>query len=203
MPGPPRAAARLTKTAAAPMGGSAATARDDSAAVGHGGHFSELAGVDGQGAAVMGGVFDHGPYDFATGLAAHDRAGREWARQILRAARAEKVDGVGERRGERLAGGGERGHGLQGSGVFGEIQVETLGPGCALDEPVESLGGVGDRLGDGHHAFHRTESGVGLIEDAGRALEEILAGEQLVGKVVRLQLWAHGRHYIIRRRKRE
>ena len=37
----------------------------------------------------------------------------------------------------------------------------------ALDEPVESLSRVRNLLRDGHHAFPRTEPGVGLIEDPG------------------------------------
>ena len=45
------------------------------AAVRHRGHFSELAGVDGQSAAMMRGVLDHRPYDVGDGLAAHHRAG--------------------------------------------------------------------------------------------------------------------------------
>src|ERR1035438_1800982 len=56
----------------------------NSAAVGHRGDFSEPAGVDGQSPAMMRGVLDHGPHDVADGLAAHDRAGREWPREILR-----------------------------------------------------------------------------------------------------------------------
>ncbi len=42
----------------------------DSAAVGHRGHFPELAGVDGQSATMMRGVLDHGPDNVADGLAA-------------------------------------------------------------------------------------------------------------------------------------
>jgi hypothetical protein len=174
-----------------------------SAAVGHGGHFSEQAGVDGESATMMRGVLDHGPHDFADGLAAYDRAGREGPREILRAARAEKVDGVGICRCERLAGGGERGYSLEGLGVFLEIEVEACGPGCALDEPVESLSRVRDLLRDGHHAFPRAEPGVGFIEHPGGAVEEILAGDELIGKVVGLRFWAHGPHYSMRRIKRE
>jgi hypothetical protein len=85
--------------------------------------------------------------------AAHHRAGREGPREILRAARAEKLDRVGVCRCQHLAGGGERGHSIEGLGVFLEIEVETFGPGCALDEPVESLRRVRDLLRDGHHAF--------------------------------------------------
>src|SRR5260370_36670169 len=58
----------------------------NSAAVRHRGHFSELTGIDGESAAMMRGVLDHGPYDVADGLAAHDRTLREWPREILRAA---------------------------------------------------------------------------------------------------------------------
>ena len=87
--------------------------------------------------------------------------------EILRAARAEKLDRVRVGRFEHLAGGGERGHTVEGLGVFLEIEVETFPAGCAFDEPVESLSRVRDLLRDGHHAFLRTEPGVGLIEDPG------------------------------------
>src|ERR1039458_3174978 len=58
-------------------------------------------------------------------------------------------------------------------------------------------------LRDGHHTFLGTERGVGFLEDPGRAREEVLAGEQLVGVVVGLGFWAHGRQYTRRRIKRE
>src|ERR1017187_5329360 len=57
--------------------------RPDSAAVRHWGHFSELARVDGQRAAMMRGVLHHGTDYFADGLAAHDGTGRERPREIL------------------------------------------------------------------------------------------------------------------------
>jgi len=47
-------------------------------AVGHRRHFPKAARVDSQGAAMVRGVFHHGPYDVADGLAAHDGPGREW-----------------------------------------------------------------------------------------------------------------------------
>ena len=128
----------------------------------------------------MRGVLDHGPEEVAGGLATHDRAGRESLGEILRAARADELDRIREGGVEHLASRGERGHTGERLGVFLEIEIEAFGPGDAFDEPVESLGGVRDLLGDGHHAFPRAECGVGLIEDPGRSIEEILAGEQLV-----------------------
>src|ERR1035437_7921364 len=139
----------------------------DSAAVRHRGNFSEQTGVHGQGAAVMRGVLDHGPYDVTDRLTTHDRAGRQRPGEILRAARADEVDGVGVCRFEYLASGGEGGHTRKSLGVFLEIEIETFASGSAFDEPIESLGRVSDLLRDGHHAFPRTEFGVGLIEDPG------------------------------------
>ena len=124
-----------------------------------------MAGVDGQSAAMMRGVLDHGPYDVADGLAAHDRTVREWPREILWAARAEKLDRAGISGFEHLARGGERGHSIERLDVFLEIEIETLRPGCALDKPVESLSRVCRLLRNGHHAFLRPKPGVGLIED--------------------------------------
>ena len=124
-----------------------------------------MAGVDGKSSAMMRGVLNHGPYDFADGLAAHDRTVREWPREILRAARAEKLDRVRICGFEHLARGGEGGYSVQRLGMFLEIEIETFRPGCALDKPVEGLSGVCHLLGNGHHAFLRPEPGVGLIED--------------------------------------
>ena len=138
-----------------------------SAAVGHRRHFPELAGVDGQSATMMRGVLDHGPDDVADGLAAHDRAGRKWQGEVLRTARAQKMDRVRVGRFEHLPGGGEGLHTFKGLGVFLKIKVETFPAGCAFDEPIESLGRVCDLLRDRHHAFLRAEPGVGLIENPG------------------------------------
>jgi hypothetical protein len=135
-----------------------------SASVRHRGHFSELAGVDRQSSAMMRGVLDHGPYDFADGLAAHHRAFREWPREILRAARAEELDRVCICGFKHLARGGEGGHSIQRLDMFLEIEIEAFRPGCALDKPVESLSHVCHLLRNGHHAFLRPKPGVGLIE---------------------------------------
>ena len=114
----------------------------------------------------MGGVLNHGPYDVADGLAAHDRTGWERPREILRAARAEKLDRVGICGFEHLARGGEGGYSIQRLGMFLEIEIEAFRPGCALDKPVESLSGMCHLLRNGHHAFVRPKRGVGFIEDA-------------------------------------
>ena len=124
-----------------------------------------MAGVDGQSSTMMRGMLHHGPYDVADGLAAHDRTLREWPREILRAARAEKLYCVRISGFEHLARGGERCHSIQRLGMFLEIEIETFRPGCALDKPVESLSRVCHLLGNGHHAFLRPKPGVGLIED--------------------------------------
>jgi hypothetical protein len=54
------------------------------------------------------------------------------------------------------------------------------------------MGRVRDLLRDGHHAFERTKCGVALLENPGGALEEVFAGQQLIGHVLRLWSWAHG-----------
>src|SRR5262245_2849253 len=113
---------------------------------------------------MMRGVLNHSPYDVADWLAAHDRTIRKWPRQILRAARAEKLDRVRICGFDHLARGGERGHRIQRLGMFLEIEIETFRPGCALDKPVESLSRVCHLLRNGHHAFLRPKPGVGLIE---------------------------------------
>lgn len=140
----------------------------------------------------MRGVFDDGPYDVADGLAAHDRTGRQRLGESLRAARADEVDRVCEGRFEHLAGGGERGHLRNDLGVLRKIQIEALRPRGAFDKPVDGLRRVRDLVRHGHHFVARTEAGVGLVEDPGGALEELLAGEQLIGKVGRLCDLAHG-----------
>jgi len=112
-------------------------------------------------------VLHHGPYDVADGHAAHDRAGREWPREILRGRRTQKADSVCVRCLECLAGSGERGRTLERLCVFLEIEVESFRPGCALDEPVKSLRRVRDLLRDRHHAFLRSEPGVSFIKDPG------------------------------------
>jgi hypothetical protein len=178
--------------------------KSNSATVRHRGQFSELAGVDGQSAAMMRGVLDHGPYDVAEGLAAHDRTVREWPREVLWAARAEKLYRVRIRGFEHLARSSERGHSIERFDVFLEIEIETFRPGCAFNKPVESLSRVCHLLRNGHHAFLRPKPGVGLIEDPRGMREEFLAGKQLLGKVVVLRFWArHEPHYSRRRIRRE
>ena len=93
--------------------------------------------------------------------------GREWPREILRSARTQKADSVCVCRFECLAGGGERSHTLERLCVFLEIEVESFGPGCALDKPVDSLRRVRHLLRNGHHVCLRSEPGVGFIQDPG------------------------------------
>ena len=51
--------------------------------------------------------------------------------------------------------------------MFVEIQIEAFRPGSAFDKPIESLRRMRHLLRDGHHAFLRTEAGVGLGQDPG------------------------------------
>src|SRR3954447_12587807 len=123
---PRRRAARALDGSLRAIAGDPASSgdRDPSAAVRHRRHFSELTGEDAQSSAMMRGVLHHGPYDVADGLAAHDRTLREWAREILRAARAEKLDCVRICGFEHLARGGEGGHSIERLGMFLEIEIE-------------------------------------------------------------------------------
>ena len=55
--------------------------------------------------------------------------------------------------------------------------VEAFRAAGALDEPIERLRRVGHLLRHGHHVLLRTVAGVALIQNPGRAIEEILAGQ--------------------------
>ena len=140
----------------------------------------------------MRGVLDHGPYDVADGLTAHDGAGRQRTVETFGAERAEEMDGVGVGGCQPLARGGERGDSGKSFAVSLEIEIEAFRTGGAFDKPIEGLGHVRYLLGDGHHAFCWTELGVGLVEDSGGASEEVLAGEELFGEVVGLRCGTHG-----------
>lgn len=150
-----------------------------SSTVRHLGNFAEAAGVDRERATVVRGVFYHGPHDVANRLATHDGTWGKRGGELFGSAGAEELDGVRIAGLEHLTCVGEGGHGENGFGHGFEIEIEAFRTRGAFDEPVECVSSVGDLLGDGHHAFARGELGVGFLEDAGGAIEEVFACEKL------------------------
>jgi hypothetical protein len=73
-------------------------------------------------------------------------------------------------------------------GVRFEIQIKTFRPRRGFDEPVDGLGDVGYLLSGSHQTGLWSKSGIGFVEDAGRTVEEILAGNEFRDHVVRVNV---------------
>ena len=119
-------------------------------------------------------VLDHRPNNIAERLPAHDWSSRQWPGELIRSVRPDESNGIGVRGFEHLASGREGIDGLQRLRVLFEIQIETLRPGNALDEPIESLRRVRHLLGHGHHSFAGAELRVRFLENPGGTVEELL-----------------------------
>src|SRR5579872_2607954 len=125
-------------------------------------------------------VLDHSPGDITDRLSAHHRTRWQRFRELLRGMRPEKLNCVRIRLPHPLPRGGKRSNRIHFRRVSREIQIETLRPRCPLDKPLESLGCMRYLLRRGHHAVMRPEIGVWLLQNPGGALEEILAGKELI-----------------------
>src|SRR5208337_3229325 len=69
---------------------------------------------------------------------------------------------------------------------------ESFRAGRALNKPIQGLCRMRHLLRHGHHALTWAELRVGFLQDSRGTVEEILAGQELRGDVVRLQGWTHG-----------